>query len=101
MPDHRDADGETPSKPAEPTGKSSQGPVFDPRELFAVLEHEESVQRILDAMEAFLQFSDAQLLERAVAVYVRSARARREPVETVLGTLQVLADKLERDAPPG
>ena len=101
MSEHRDEEDGGSSPTTEPSGEPSQDSVLDPAELFAVVEHDENVNRILDAMEKFLRYSDAQLLERAVAVYVRSARARAEPVEAVLGTLQVLADRLERDAPPG
>src|ERR1043166_9514695 len=45
--------------------------------------------------------SGGTTLERSVAIYVRSARTRGEPIETVLGTLQTVADDLERDAAPG
>lgn len=91
------------SSPAasERSGKFSSDPVFDPAELFDVLEHEENVNRVLDAMGEFRRHGDTQLFQRAVAVYVRSARARNEPVETVLGTLETIADELERDAQPG
>lgn len=83
------------------SGQFSRDPVFDPAELFDVLEHEENVTRILAAMHAFLQHGDPRLFERAIAVYVRSARTRKEPVESVLGALEAIADELERDAAPG
>jgi hypothetical protein len=86
---------------AEESGKFSQDPTFDPGELFDVIERDESGTHVLEAMRQFLLRSDASMFERAVAVYVRSARARKEPVETVLAALEAIADELERDSAPG
>lgn len=83
------------------SGEFSQDPTLDPSELFDVISREENVSRVLAAMRQFLSLKDTSLFERAVAVYVRSARARGEPVEAVLAALQSLADELERDSPPG
>jgi hypothetical protein len=83
------------------SGDFSRDPVFDPSELFEVVARDDNVRRVLDAMREFIRRNDTSALERAVAIYVRSARARGEPIETVLGTLQTVANDLERDATPG
>ncbi len=85
----------------ERSGEFSQDPALDPAELFNVLQHDENVDRVLAAMREFIRRSDYDTFERAVAVYVRSARARCEPIEIVLGTLETVADDVERDAAPG
>ena len=95
-----EARGDAPAS-AERSGNFSRDPVFDPSELFEVIAHEENVHRVLDAMREFIRRTDTNALERAVAIYVRSARARGEPIETVLATLQTVADELERDGAPG
>ena len=86
---------------AERSGDFSRDPVFDPSELFEVIAHDDNVHRVLDAMREFIRRTDTNALERAVAIYVRSARTRGEPIETVLATLQTVADDLERDSAPG
>jgi len=83
------------------SGDFSHDPTFDPAELFDVIEREESVDRVLAAMREFERRGQTELFERGVALYARSARARSEPVETVLGTLETIADELERDSQPG
>jgi len=83
------------------SGDFSRDPVFDPAELFEVVAQDDNVQRVLAAMREFIRRNDTGALERAVAIYVRSARARGEPIETVLGTLETVADDLERDGAPG
>ena len=83
------------------SGDFSKDPIFDPAELFDVIEHEESVHRVLDAMRQFVTRHDLRLLERGVAVYVRSARARNESIEKVLAGLETIADELERGGVPG
>jgi hypothetical protein len=97
---HNGAAGDAPDGD-ERSGDHSQDPVFDPAELFQVIEQETNADRVLAAMREFLRRSHTAEFERAVAVYVRSARTRGEPIEVVLGTLQAVADELERDAPPG
>jgi hypothetical protein len=89
--DADDAEGDG-NMSTERSGSFSSDPVFDPGELFEVVEREENAQRALEAMREFVRRGDGPMFERAVAVYVRSARARREPVETVLATLETLAD---------
>jgi hypothetical protein len=85
----------------ERSGDFSQDPVFDPTELFEVIAHDDNVNRVLGAMGEFIRRNDTNALERAVAIYVRSARTRGESIETVLATLQTVADDLERGGAPG
>jgi hypothetical protein len=89
-----------PSNPL-PSGEADHDAAFDAGQLFDVIEREEDVSRVLEAMREFLRRAETPLLERAVAVYIRAARARREPVEVVLAALGSLADELERDGTPG
>jgi len=86
---------------SERSGRFSSDPVFDPDELFEVLRREDDTDRLIGAMREFRHRGDLHLFERAVAVYVRSARARGEPVETALAALEQIADELERDSTPG
>lgn len=83
------------------SGDFSRDPTFNPGELFDVIEREESVERVLAAMREFEQRGEEQLFARGVALYARSARARGESVETVLGVLETIADSLDRDGQPG
>ncbi len=85
----------------EASGEFSHDPLFDPAELFEILEFEENATRVLEAMRTFARRSDPELFGRAVAVYVRSARARGAPVEGVLAALQTVADEVEGGATPG
>ncbi len=85
----------------ERSGDFSRDPVFDPAELFEVVAHEDNVHRVLGAMREFIRRGDTAALERAVAIYVRSARTRDEPIEVVLGTLETVADDIEQDGAPG
>jgi hypothetical protein len=93
----------------EPAGSAPQGarsgdfshdPALDPDQLFQVIGREESVERVSGAMRAFLARGDTATFERAVAVFVRSARARGEPVERVLAVLIELAGEREGVAAP-
>ena len=95
------ADDQARSDAGRRSGDFSSDPIFDPTELFEVIEREDNVHRVLDAMRQFVSQKDAQLLERGVALFVRSARARGEPVETVLAKLESIADELERGGAPG
>ena len=61
---------------------------------------EESAERVSQAMRAFLDNGTVSSLEQAVAVFVRSARARGEPVERVLAVLIELAEAREGSAYP-
>jgi len=70
-------------------------------ELFEVIEHDANVDRVSEAMRAFLARGDTASFERSVAVFVRSARARHEPVEIVLAALESLVDAVEASGVPG
>jgi hypothetical protein len=83
------------------SGEFSRDPMFDPAELFAVLEQEQNVDAIVDAMQKFKHSGDPDLLARGVAVFARSARARGDSVEMVLGALQRIVDVLESRSQPG
>lgn len=100
-PEERGEMDETPLAASERSGKFSRDPLFDPAELFEVVRRQDDMNRVLAAMREFRDHGDFRLFERAVAVYVRSARARGEPVESVLAALEQFADELERDASPG
>jgi hypothetical protein len=77
------------------SGDFSHDPALDPEQLFTVIGRTENTERVSEAMRAFLHRGDAQAFERAIAVFVRSARARNEPVERVLAVLIGLAEALE------
>src|SRR5690242_20280915 len=83
------------------SGEFSRDPMFDPTELFAVIERERSVDAVVAAMQQFQRNGDLDLLARGVAIFARSARARGDSVETVLGALQRIVDALENTAQPG
>ena len=82
------------------SGDFSQDPRFDPERLFEVVSGAKNGERVSEAMRAFLARRDAPAFERAVAVFVRSARARGEPVERVLGVLVELAEEREGSGYP-
>lgn len=77
------------------SGDFSQDPAFDPEQLFQVIEREENAERVSKAMRTFLARGDTVTFEQAVAVFVRSARARGDPVERVLAVLIELAEERE------
>jgi len=66
-----------------------------------VIEREDNVRRVLEAMREFISRHDMKQLEQSIAAFVRSARTRGEPVETVLAALESIADELERGGAPG
>ncbi len=74
------------------SGDFSQDPAFDPEAVFGVIEEGENLERIEKAMREFLGRGQIGTFERAVAVFVRSARARHDSVERVLALLIKLAD---------
>ena len=80
------------------SGDFSRDPVFDPEQLFRVISREENAERVSQAMRAFLSNGDVMRFEQAVAVFVRSARARSEPVERVPAGLIELAEAREGTA---
>jgi hypothetical protein len=65
-----------------------------------VISREENAERVSQAMHAFLASGDVSRFEEAVAVFVRSARARGDPVERVLAVLIALAEAREGTAYP-
>ncbi len=77
------------------SGDFSRDPGFDPDQAFEVIGHEENAERVSHAMRTFLDQGDVARFEQAVAVFVRSARARGEPVERVLAVLIELAEARE------
>ena len=82
------------------SGDFSRDPGFDSEQLFQVISREENADRVSQAMRAFLDQRDVPKFERAVAVFVRSARARNEPVKRVLAVLIELAEAREGGSYP-
>lgn len=79
----------------------SSDPMFDPAELFEVIENDESRGRVRAAMMRFVTHNDPQLLSQAIAIFVRSARARGDSIERVLASLESLANASEGTAREG
>jgi hypothetical protein len=84
-----------PASPNARSGDFSHDPALDPDQLFDVIGREENAERVSAAMRAFLARGDTVAFERAVAIFVRSARARGDPVERVLAVLIGLAEERE------
>ena len=84
----------------ERSGDFSRDPALDPHERFEVISREDNARRVADAMRTFLKQGDVAHFEQAVAVFVRSARARSEPIERVLAVLIELAEAREGVAYP-
>lgn len=82
------------------SGDFSQDPTFDPEQLFSVIGREENAARVSEAMRAFAACGRQGAFEQAVALFVRSARARNEPIEQVLAVLIELATDEEGVARP-
>lgn len=82
------------------SGDFSHDPAFDPEQLFRVISCEENAEHVSQAMHTFLANGDVSRFEQAVAVFVRSARARGEAVERVLAVLIGLAEAREGTAYP-
>jgi hypothetical protein len=80
---------------SERSGDFSHDPTFDPEQLFRVIGREENAERVSEAMRAFLVRQDVPAFERAVAVFIRSARARGDAVERVLAVLIGLTEARE------
>ena len=77
------------------SGDFSFDPRFDPEARFEAVAKAENEGQVSEAMRAFIEHADPDRFAHAVAVYVRSARARKEPVEHVLGVLNRLAVRHE------
>jgi len=82
------------------SGDFSQDPALDPEQLFRVIGAAENTTRVSEAMRAFVERGERDTFERAVALFVRSARARHEPIERVLAVLIELATDREGAAVP-
>ena len=82
------------------SGDFSQDPGFDPEQLFSVIGREENTQRVAQAISVFVERGDRTAFERAIALFVRSARARNDPIERVLAVLIELATEREGAALP-
>lgn len=82
------------------SGDFSQDPTFHPEGLFRIIGRAENTTRVSEAMRVFVDRGDRDALERAIALYVRSARARNEPIERVLAVLIELATVREGAAAP-
>jgi hypothetical protein len=91
---------DAPTSESARSGDFSRDPAFDPAQLFEVISRGENAERVSQAMRAFLTSHDITRFEQAVAVFVRSARARGEPVERVLAVLIELAEAREGVASP-
>lgn len=79
----------------------SKDPMFDPKELFEVIENGENQGRVREAMLKFVDRGDPELLSQAIAIFVRSAHARGEAIEQVLASLESLANASEGSAREG
>jgi hypothetical protein len=66
-----------------------------PPELYEHLTAAENTDKAVEAMKLFLREGDEEQCELAVAIYVASARSRREQIETVASALSALAGVLE------
>jgi hypothetical protein len=82
------------------SGDFSEDPALDPEQLFEIVSREDNVDLVAEAMRKFLAYDDAARFEQAIAVFVRSARARGDPVERVLAVLIELAEAREGMAYP-
>ena len=77
------------------SGDFSRDPVLDPERVFSVISDEENAERVSAAMRTFVDRGDTATFAKAVAVFVRSANARGEPIERVLAILNELAEERE------
>jgi hypothetical protein len=74
--------------------RSSQQAEFAPA-VHELLLEPATTRVALEAMRSFIAQGDEAVFERAIALYVKAAKKRREPIETVLGVLCTLATDLE------
>jgi hypothetical protein len=73
----------------------STDPTAIPPHIREQLTRPDGTAQALEAMKLFVNKRDEAAFERAVALYVASARERDEPIETVLAVLCELASGLE------
>jgi hypothetical protein len=72
-----------------------------PADRYEAITAPQNAGNAVEAMRSFLRNGDTKTFSNAVALYVASARYRREPIETALAALGKLAEGLEgprRDA---
>ena len=85
-----------PSSDSFRSGDFSSDPQFDPDEAFSLFSSAETEDHVFEAMRRYVDSGERSgPFARAVAVYVRAARTRGEPVERVLAILTRLADKVQ------
>ena len=77
----------------ERSGDYSSDGRFDPNALFDVVASADNADQATSAMRRFIAEGNADSLRTAIAIYVRSARARGKSVENVLAELNVLSDQ--------
>ena len=75
----------------ERSGDHSGDGRFDPNALFDVVASAENADQATSAMRRFIAEGNADSLRQAIAIYVRSARARGKSVENVLAELNELS----------
>ncbi len=78
---------------SERSGDFSGDGHFDPNALFDVIAKTDSTEQATSAMKKFIAEGNGDALRRAIAIYVRSARARNKSIENVLAELNVLSDQ--------
>jgi len=87
------------SSPASPprsrSGDFSRDPRFDADEQFEVVSAAAGAEEVAAAMRHFVVSGDEERLARAIAIYARSARARGEPIERVLATINGVVEGTE------
>ena len=64
---------------------------FDPNALFDVVAEADSAEQATEAMRQFIARGDNDALSQAIAIYIRSARARGKSRENVLAELNLLS----------
>lgn len=66
---------------------------FDQNALFDVIAKTDSTEQATSAMRKFVSEGNEDALRRAIAIYVRTARARGKSIENVLADLNALSDQ--------
>lgn len=99
--------GKAPLKPSSAppsrsrSGDFSQDPHFDVDEQFEVISAATSAEQAAAAMRQFLASGNEEQFAKAIAIYVRSAHARGEPIERVLATINEVVEGAEGAATIG
>jgi hypothetical protein len=76
----------------ERSGNSGGDNGFDRNELFDIIASSPSAEQAFSAIARFVSQGEPDSLKQAIAVYVRSARARGASVERVLAELNAMTD---------